>query len=294
MYRKLQRLLTGLALCLGAAALIPWAGLVKAQPAVLPGYMRPGVSPGFARPTFPGGLNTMGSMERVGFSLSPEETRALLQDAPEAFGAGVPDLLLAALARACWRWTGERALLVDMESHGREPIFEEVDLSRTVGWFTSVYPVLLDLRGTPDDPAAELLQVRDQIRSVPHRGLGYGLLRHLNQSQETRERIRAMPPAEVIFLYLSQTHQLPAGDARFRMVSEPRGQSVSPRGIKRHLLDAGARVFEGRLHFSISYSRNLYRRSTVEGVAEACRQALSALLERASAEAGTRAGREGQ
>ena len=241
---------------------------------------------------FPEGANTMGSIERVTLALGTEETRTLLQDAPKAFDVDVQVVLLTALARACERWTGERALLVDMEGHGREPIFEEVDLSRTVGWFTSVYPLLLDLRGAPPEARSELLRVREQIRGVPNRGIGYGLLRHLNQSAETRERIRAMPPAEIVFLYLSQTQRPSSETSCFRMVSEPRGNPVSPRGIKRHLLDLGARVFEGRLHLSFSYSSNLYRRATVEGIAETYRSALASLLGDAARGAGTAAGQE--
>jgi amino acid adenylation domain-containing protein/non-ribosomal peptide synthase protein (TIGR01720 family) len=231
----------------------------------------------------PGGKSTMGSLARVSRSLTAQQTAALLEDLPQALDAGVAGILLTALVRAGERWTGDRALLVDVESHGREPIFRDVDLSRTVGWFNCVFPLLLDLRGTPPDPLAELHQVRDQLRAVPNQGVRYGLLRYLDHSAETRKRIRAMPAAEVIFRYLSPAEQPPAETARLRLTAESRGPAVSPRAIQGHLLAVGARVLDGQMHLTFEYSRNLYRASTVEAIASAFQEALAGLLDSATA-----------
>src|SRR5262249_16422912 len=88
------------------------------------------------------GENTAGSLRGAGVALSAEATRALLQQAPRAYRTQVNDLLLAALAQAFAAWTGSPRLLVELEGHGREELFADLDLSRTVGWFTSIYPVL--------------------------------------------------------------------------------------------------------------------------------------------------------
>jgi non-ribosomal peptide synthase protein (TIGR01720 family) len=119
--------------------------------------------------------------------------------------------------------------------------------------------------------------LREQLRGVPGRGLGYGLLRYLSPSPEVRRRLRAMPPAEVIFRYLGQVHVAADEAARFRRVAEPRGDAVCPRGEKRHLLDVAAQVRDGRLHLDIAFSKNLYRRSTIDGIAAAWREALVSL-----------------
>ncbi|HET9228933.1 MAG TPA: condensation domain-containing protein, partial [Thermoanaerobaculia bacterium] len=226
----------------------------------------------------PDGLNTMGSMQSAAISFTAGETDALLREAPRALDADVPALLLTALSLACERWSGERALLVDMEGHGREPIYDDFDFSRTIGWFTSSYPLLLDRRDAPDGLTAQVLRVREQIRAVPNRGLSYGLLRYSSPSPDVQAKLRALPSAEVIFRYLSQTQRPPAAATRFGRVGEPRGESVCPQGIKRHLLDISAQVFDGRLHLHFWYSKNLYLRSTVEGIADAYRQSLSSLL----------------
>ncbi len=124
------------------------------------------------------GPNTVASTRTVTVRLSAEETRALLQQVPAVYRTRVDDILLSAYGRVLARWTGSPRTLVDLEGHGREELFEDIDLTRTVGWFTSIYPVALTV-----DPAADwattLKSVKEQLRAVPGRGLGYGALRHL-------------------------------------------------------------------------------------------------------------------
>src|SRR5262249_8141540 len=131
----------------------------------------------------------------VTVELGVAETRALLEAAPEAYRTQVNDLLLAALARAFASWSGERLLLVDLEGHRREEIFPGVDLSRTVGWFTTVFPVALALP-PGDDPGDAIRVVKEQLRAVPQRGLGHGVLRYLATS-EIRARLAALPSPAV-------------------------------------------------------------------------------------------------
>jgi hypothetical protein len=122
---------------------------------------------------FPGGDNTVAHSHTISISLSQEETQALLQDVPAAYQTQINDVLLTALVQAVKQWTGESLLLVDLEGHGREEIFEDVDLSRTVGWFTTLFPVLLDI-GAASSLADALKTVKEQLRNVPNRGIGYG------------------------------------------------------------------------------------------------------------------------
>ncbi|OPG79861.1 non-ribosomal peptide synthetase, partial [Pseudomonas ogarae] len=115
--------------------------------------------------------------ETVSVRLDVERTRQLLQQAPSAYRTQVNDLLLTALARVLCRWSGHASALVQLEGHGREALFDDIDLTRTVGWFTSVYPVRLSPVG--DDFSASIKAIKEQLRAVPHKGLGHGVVRYL-------------------------------------------------------------------------------------------------------------------
>ncbi|HVR99442.1 MAG TPA: amino acid adenylation domain-containing protein, partial [Thermoanaerobaculia bacterium] len=166
------------------------------------------------------GADTVGSADTVVVSLEEEETRALLQEVPRAYRTQINDVLLAALTEALGAWTGSRHLLVDLEGHGREDLFEGVDVSRTVGWFTALYPVVLDLDGVYG-PGATLKAVKERLRAVPDRGLGYGLLRYL-ATGEAAETLRRQRQAEVVLNYLGQLDQSAEGRL-LRGAAEPAG-----------------------------------------------------------------------
>ncbi|WP_243437493.1 non-ribosomal peptide synthetase [Streptomyces sp. FH025] len=135
-----------------------------------------------------------GTQRTLRLELGPEVTGPLLTDVPAAFHAEVNDVLLTGLAIAVADWrrrhghTQYAQTLIELEGHGREQLSDDLDLSRTVGWFTSAFPVRLD-PGTPDwdelwsgGPAlaAAVKRIKEQLRALPDRGVGYGLLRYLN------------------------------------------------------------------------------------------------------------------
>ncbi|HYN84226.1 MAG TPA: amino acid adenylation domain-containing protein, partial [Pyrinomonadaceae bacterium] len=138
-----------------------------------------GANTGRLRVDRPEGGNSVASAKTVTVSLDAETTSALLVEAPKAYNTQVNDLLLTALAASLAARGGSPTLLVDLEGHGREDLFDGVDLSRTVGWFTSVFPVVLDA-GASDEPGAALKAVKEHLRMIPSRGVGYGLLRYLS------------------------------------------------------------------------------------------------------------------
>jgi aryl carrier-like protein len=129
------------------------------------------------------GANTVASRRTVSVSLTPAETRSVLQDLPAKHRTQINEVMLAAIARSFTLWTGTPSLLIDLEGHGREQIIEGIDLARTVGWFTSIFPVLLDL-GKASKPLEALRAVKEQLRAVPNRGIGYGLLRYLSGRED--------------------------------------------------------------------------------------------------------------
>ena len=221
--------------------------------------------------------NTLVSASHVSVSLSSTQTHALLQSVPQAYNTQINDVLLTALVQAFAQWTGNRCLLVDLEGHGREEILEAVDLSRTVGWFTTLFPVLLELKPTAN-PGEALKVVKEQLRRIPNRGIGYGLLRYLRGDTTLEEQLQALPQAEVSFNYLGQFDQLLSLDAMFGLAKESSGPEHSQLGSRSHLLEVNALVVGDCLQVNWTYSSKLHQRATVESLAESFMTQLRALI----------------
>ena len=198
-------------------------------------------------------------------SLSEGETRSLLQEVPRAYNTQINDVLLAALALAVSAATGSRRLRLDLEGHGREEVVEGVDLSRTVGWFTSVYPVLLDVGGAADEAGA-LKAVKEQSRAVPNRGVGYGLLKYLGPDARVREQLREARPAQISFNYLGQFDRVLSGGGGFGAAAESAGRSQSPRTRLTHALDISGNISGGQLRLDFNYSPEQLDGEFVEGL----------------------------
>jgi amino acid adenylation domain-containing protein/non-ribosomal peptide synthase protein (TIGR01720 family) len=205
--------------------------------------------------------NTVGSAGEITSCLSEEATRRLLQQVPRAYNTQINDLLLAALALTIKEWTGADHILVDVEGHGREPWIENTDLSRTVGWFTTISPILLNASAN----SQELLikSIKEQLRSAPSKGLTYGLLRYLTDDAV----VGAGPTAQINFNYLGQMDQLVPGDSRWKLATEPTGSGVSARQQREYLLEVNSYVLDGCLHTNWSFSRNLHDEATVRQLA---------------------------
>ena len=224
------------------------------------------------------GPNTVGTSETIRVDLSREETRALLQEVPETYNTRIDDVLLAALLRAFSAWTGRSALLLDLEGHGREDLVEGADVSRTVGWFTSFYPVLLRLDGV-SGPDGLLKSVKEQLRPVPHRGIGYGLLRYLGPDVRVAEQLAALPRAQVRFNYLGQFDQVLGRGSLFSRSRESIGLTSEPRNGRQHLIDIVASVVDGRLEIRWTYGLGFHRRDTIERIVRDFVSALRELIE---------------
>lgn len=231
-------------------------------------WLRMGEHPAVTLPVDrPGGANEEKNARTVSRWLSADETRALLQEVPRAYQTQITEILLAALALAFAPWTGERLLPVTLEGHGREDLFDGVDLSRTVGWFTTTYPVTLDLESAWE-PADVIRTVKEQLRQVPQKGIGWGLLRWLSPSAELRQRLAALPEPQVVFNYLGQFDQALAEASGFGLSEEPIGPSRSLTGSRTHLLSVDGLVRGGRMQLLITYSDQFHDASTIEQLAD--------------------------
>lgn len=222
---------------------------------------------------FTEGDNTVASEDTLSIALTQEETQSLLQEVPVAYQTQIQEVLLAALVQAFARWTGERSLLVDLEGHGREDILEGVDLSRTVGWFTTLFPVQLAL-GATDEPEDTLKTIKEQLRSIPNRGIGYGIGRYLCRI----EQLQALPQAQVKFNYLGQFDQVFATSSFFHPASESGGSTRSPRSQRSCLLEIIGSIAEGRLQLAWIYSKAIHQRTTIERLAQTYLETLRSLI----------------
>jgi non-ribosomal peptide synthase protein (TIGR01720 family) len=211
------------------------------------------------------GENSVMSARSVTISLSVEETQSLLTEIPNAYHTQINDLLLMALVYALRRWTGTASALVDIEGHGREEIIEGVDVSRTVGWFTSIFPVFLKLDAGLE-PLASLKIIKEQLDVIPAHGIGHGLLRYACKEKDVAQKLRALPPSEILFNYLGQLDQIISEAWMFKPATESAGQSRSPRAMRTHLIEINGGIVERKLQLHWTYSENIHQRATVENL----------------------------
>ncbi|AIR88247.1 non-ribosomal peptide synthetase [Pseudomonas cremoricolorata] len=209
--------------------------------------------------------------------LSQAQTHALLQQAPAAYRTQVNDLLLTALARVICRWSGEPSMLVQLEGHGREELFEGVDLSRTVGWFTTLYPLRLTPAGTPE---ASIKRIKEHLRSVPDKGIGHGALRHLG-SAETRARLLALPTPRITFNYLGQFDASFAQDqgALFSPTGDAAGREQDIDAPLANWLTLNGQVYAGELSMGWTFSAEMFQADSVQRLADDYMAELAALVE---------------
>ncbi|MGW2515355.1 condensation domain-containing protein, partial [Streptomyces scopuliridis] len=214
----------------------------------------------------PGGGNTMATQATVDVTLDADETAALLHRVPDVYRTRTDDVLLAALARTLRTWTGRERTAVAVEGHGREELFGDLDLTRTVGWFTSIHPVALALPDG-DDRASALMSVKEQLRAVPDRGLGYGALRHLAADGAPGRALADAAEPRISFNYHGRFDGSAGATGLLRATLPAVGQDHHPAEERAHLIDVIGVVAAGRLTFTWTYSTELHRPATVERLA---------------------------
>ncbi|SFY30075.1 non-ribosomal peptide synthetase, partial [Azotobacter vinelandii] len=209
--------------------------------------------------------------------LARDWTRRLLQEAPAAYRTQVNDLLLTALARVLTRWTGQAATLVQLEGHGREDLFDDIDLTRTVGWFTSAYPVKLSPAETLD---GSIKVIKEQLRAIPNKGIGFGILRYLGDDS-TRRRLAGLPVPRITFNYLGQfdgSFDRNEGDILLVPAGESAGAEQSPDAPLGNWLSINGQVYGGELSLTWTFSRERFAEATIQRLADAYARELEALV----------------
>ncbi|KJZ39777.1 non-ribosomal peptide synthetase [Pseudomonas fluorescens] len=224
--------------------------------------------------------NPQGSLQqrhghKIESKLDADLTRLLLQQAPAAYRTQVNDLLLTALARVICRWSGQGSTLIQLEGHGREDLSDDLDLSRTVGWFTSLFPVRLQ----PEAGAANSIKsIKEQLRAIPGKGLGYGLLRYLGEPAQ-RQALQDLPAPRITFNYLGQFDRQFDDAALLVPAPESGGQAQGDDAPLANWLTVEGQVYGGQLSLQWGFSRDLFAESTVQRLADAYTEELKTLIE---------------
>ena len=228
---------------------------------------------------YTGETNTVASANTLSVYLDEAQTQALLQDVPKAYKTQINDVLLTALALVLSRWTHSESVLFNLEGHGREDIIDDVDLSRTVGWFTAIFPVVLNIAAIDKKDIGNVLKsVKEQLRTIPNKGIGYGLLSYLSQS-EIISQLQTLPQAEISFNYLGQFTQVLNQASIMQIASEYSGQNHSLHHPRPYLLDINAIITNDQLQIDWTYSTNFHQPRTIEKIAQEFVQTLEELID---------------
>jgi len=211
---------------------------------------------------FDNGINSEASSRTISQNLDEENTNNLLTVANKKYNTKIDELLLTALILSYSKWSGKRSIFVNMEGHGRNHIYEDIDLSRTIGWFTTIYPVHLELKKAISI-SDSVNVIKEQIREIPNAGLGYGLLRHLIDDCELREELSVFDDVNITFNYLGQFDQILKSDSIFEPAIENKGVERALENQRNNLIDISANVSAGKLRILFTYCSKLFKEESL-------------------------------
>ena len=220
-------------------------------------------------------IDTIEHARDISTTLTRDQTTGLLVDTATAWHTQAPDVLLTALAQTLCDWLDADQVLIDLESHGREAIDDDVDLLRTVGWLTSIFPVNLS-KPAATEAAARVRDIKTALRALPDRGLAYGAARYLSNDHAIRSTL-AKQRAEVLFNYLGQWDRARAGGHWFHF-AKPLQLSDAPKAPREHRLAINAIAYDGKLRITWTYSEALHERRTIERLANTFQNHLIELI----------------
>ncbi|USP97309.1 non-ribosomal peptide synthase/polyketide synthase [Bacillus vallismortis] len=237
-----------------------WADLTSIKPQSLP---KDNISEG----------SLLRDSEEVKIQWTNEETEQLLKHANRAYNTEINDLLLTSLGLAVHRWTGIEDIVVNVEGHGREPIIPDADISRTIGWFTSQYPVVLKMEAGKD-LSQRIKSVKEGLRRIPDKGMNYSIVKYVSGRPEAGS-LQLNP--EISFNYLGQFDQDLKHQA-FRISPFSTGLSMNENQERTVVLDLNGMIAEGKLSLTLSYSNKQYERSTMAKFARNLKESLQEVI----------------
>lgn len=224
------------------------------------------------------GYNNIASQAEVQVNLDISQTRALLEAVPKAYNTQINDVLLTALALSLSQWTKQRSLLIDLEAHGREELFTNTNINRTIGWYTSIFPVFLELKNT-NELEINLKYVKEQLRQIPQKGIGYGLLKYLSKNKNLSPTLQELPQSAISFNYMGQIDLFTPQGWILGLAKESTGLSSHPLNPRRYILNINAWIAQSQLQVQWRYSHNLHDKATIEYLAQQYIKTLQALIQ---------------
>ena len=211
--------------------------------------------------------NSFESVDVVNVRVDKKKTQHLLQQATQAYNTEINDLLLTALAVTLNKWTKNSSFIIELEGHGRERITDDIDVSRTVGWFTSIYPVYLNINEALK--ISDIIKsVKEQLRAVPGNGFGYGIQKYLSDNRSGSSLLEMEAKPQLLFNYLGQFDNLFSHSMFFSAAKESSGRAQGYNNHATHELEINASVLAGHLNIDWSFSKNKFNRGTIEKLAE--------------------------
>ena len=217
------------------------------------------------------------TQKRCDIDLGEEWTEMLLKEVNHAYNTDINDLLLAALALTLKIWTGNNQIVIGLEGHGRDSITDSIDTTGTIGWFTNKYPVLFNVEDTVRDGNL-IKSIKEQLRSIPEKGITYNSLRYLHNSKKIRKQLEGKG-WDIVFNYLGQIDNVVKENNWFKESSENMGQHISPDYPIPDKIIVKGRVSENSLLISWTFSELEYDTSTIEQLSSQYLDNLKRLIE---------------
>lgn len=200
--------------------------------------------------------------EEQKFEFSQEITEQLLVQAGFAYGTSINDLLLAALGYAVYKISGQEYVAVGVEGHGREELHMDIKMDRTIGWFTSIYPVVLQNQGTIQE---QIITTKERLRRVPKNGIGYGML-HSGELLDV----------DICFNYLGRMEELENGISSVSILD---GISVASCNQLPGTITFNGEVCDERLCFTVAWDNMAVSKNVMEELIASYQTALTEIIQ---------------
>ncbi|UCH95078.1 MAG: amino acid adenylation domain-containing protein, partial [Candidatus Aminicenantes bacterium] len=232
-----------------------------------------------AIPKIPGDFETdenkVKHTRSLSFRLNQTQTNNLFTKVNKSLGTEINDILLTALGLAIKKTWGLHQVLYALEGHGREQILGDIDMSRTVGWFTCIYPVILNI-SYENQLSRQIKEVKETLHQLPHKGIGYGILKYLTANQHKPDmEFKAQP--QVSFNYLGQFDE-EVQQKSFTIARESTGNPVNNEEKRNYELDITAISANRQLTVSISYNKKQFKSTTIQTLSDHYRNQLNYII----------------
>ncbi|PCC14200.1 non-ribosomal peptide synthetase [Pseudoalteromonas sp. JB197] len=215
---------------------------------------------------------THATTQRTSLRLDAALTEGLLKQCSNAYGTKINELLLSAVYLALRNWQQQSVFMLTLEGHGREDIFDDIDTSQTMGWFTSAYPLVLHCE---DETTSGVIKaIKDKYRAIPNNGIGYGVLCELSEQRQ----LTPLKHADISFNYLGQFDQSVNTESAFVVAPEHTGDAIDPNRMRAHCLGLTGMVAGGELEFIIDFSSQQFSHKSINALSDLLSDALREIV----------------